>query len=390
MIRKKRVVITGMGLITPIGIGKDEFWSALISGRSGIKEINSFDTSFYSSRLGAEISGFNPQDFIEKKTTGSLDKASQFGLAAAKMALEDARLELKKEEREKAGVIIGTTTSVYNSCGDEKTGKTIPNIISGEFSLGGSSVLLTTSCAAGTYAVGESFDCIRYLDAEIMLAGGLDTLLEISHCGFSALRSLAKKCCSPFDRRRSGLVIGEGACVLILESLEHALNRNANIYAEISGYGLNCNASHITSLDINGEEAANSIRAALLDAGIKPKDVDYINAHGTGTVANDLMETNAIKKAFGDYAYKIPASSIKSMLGHSFGAAGAIEAATCALVIGNGILPPTINYEEPDPACDLDYVPNSSRKKEVGVALSNSFAFGGVNSCLVFSKYRNK
>ncbi len=403
---KRRVVITGLGLITPIGIGREEFWPALIQGCSGIKEIKSFDASSYSSNLGAEIPRFRPEDFIDRDKVESLDRACQLSLAAAKLAVKDASLDFGKENRETSGVIIGTTTSTCNSFANyhkiwlnegftkvppseiKKRSETIPNSISGEFGLGGCSVLLTTSCAAGTYAVGESFALIRNAKAEIMLAGGTDAMQELSHCGFNALRSLAKIRCRPFDRRRDGLVVSEAGCILLLESLEHALNRGAGIWAEIIGYGLSCDASHLTSSDATGQGAAQAIQNALSDAGLKTDAIDYINAHGTGTIINDVMETVAIKKVFGQRAYKIPVSSIKSMLGHSFGAAGAIEAATCALALTHNTIPPTINYEQPDPDCDLDYVPNICRRKELNMALSNSFAFGGVNSALVLSKYR--
>jgi 3-oxoacyl-[acyl-carrier-protein] synthase II len=404
---KRRVVITGLGIITPIGIGKDVFWSALIKGYSGIREIQTFDTSAYSSKLGAEVLEFHPEEFIDKEKINCLDRVCQLGLSAARLAITDSFLDLETEDKQKIGVIMGTTTSTFNSFakyhkiwlseGINKVepqdvrnyrGETIPNSISYEFRLEGVSVLIATACAAGTYAVGECFDLIKYGKADIMLAGGAEAMSEIAHCGFNSVRSLTKTQCRPFDRRRDGLVVSEGSAVLVLETLEHALKRKANIYAEIIGYGLSCDANHMTAPDVSGECAALSMKMALTDAGINLNDVDYINAHGTGTPLNERMETNGIKKVFGSYAYKIPISSIKSMLGHSFGAAGAIEAVTCSLVLVNNIIPPTINYEEPDPDCDLDYVPNVARRKKVSIALSNSFAFGGNNATLIFRKYK--
>jgi 3-oxoacyl-[acyl-carrier-protein] synthase II len=404
---KRRVVITGLGVITPIGIGKDAFWSALIRGCSGIKEIQTFDASVYSSKLGGEMLEFHPEEFIDKEKINCLDRVCQLGLSAAKLAIVDSLLDLEKEVKQKIGVIMGTTTSTFNSFAkyhktwlskgisevdlqDVKNyrSETIPNSISYEFGLEGVSVLIATACAAGTYAVGEGFDLIRYADADIMLVGGAEAISELAHCGFNSVRSLAKIQCRPFDRRRDGLIVSEGSAVLVLEALEHALKRKANIYAEIVGYGLSCDANHMTAPDVSGDSAALSIQMALADAEIYSNEVDYINAHGTGTPLNEKMETNGIKKVFGSYAYKIPVSSIKSMIGHTFGASGAIEAVTCSLVLVNDIIPPTINYEEPDPECDLDYVPNVARKKEVNIVLSNSFAFGGNNATLIFRKYK--
>lgn len=264
---------------------------------------------------------------------------------------------------------------------------TIPNCICAEFNLQGCSVLTGTACAAGAYAIGEAFNLIRYGKNDIVLAGGTDAMSELSHCGFGSLRSLSKSGCRPFDRYRDGLIVGEGSAVLILESLEYALQRNAHIYAEIIGYGLSCDAEHMTAPQQSAKTPALSMSRALQDAGINPMDVDYLNAHGTGTILNDKIETKAIKQVFGTHAYKLAVSSIKSMLGHTFGAAGAIETAACALVVNKNIVLPTINYSAPDPECDLDYVPGVCRKKEINIALTTSFAFGGNNASLLLRKY---
>ena len=405
--RPKRVVITGIGLITSIGIGKDDFWSCLINGSSGIKEITSFDTSDYDGKFDGEIPDFNPYVFFPKEKMDSLDKACQLALCSAKLAVEDSSLDLNNINHKKAGVIIGTTSGTSNSFEQYHTTwlnqgicaidintvskyrhVNMPNCISEQFALNNCSMLIGTACAAGAYSIGESFDLIRYGKCQLMLAGGADAMSELSHCGFDALRSLTKTKCRPFDRQRDGLVVGEGSAVLILESLEQALARKANIYAEIIGYGLSCDAEHMTAPQVSGKEPALSMVRALTDAGIKPNEIDYINAHGTGTILNDKMETNAIKRAFGEYAYKVPISSIKSMIGHTFGAAGAIEAAVSALTITNNTIPPTINYQEPDPECDLDYVANKCRKTQVNMVLSSSFAFGGNNASLVLAKYK--
>ncbi|MFC1704504.1 beta-ketoacyl-[acyl-carrier-protein] synthase family protein [Candidatus Omnitrophota bacterium] len=414
---KKRVVITGVGIISPVGIGKDAFWSALTKGTSGIKEIRSFDTADYSCKIGGEISDFDPDKIIAQLRTSfkqnsstpphTLDRVCQLGLAAAYLAIKDSSLQLATVNKQKAAVIMGTTSGTSNAFaayhttwlreGIKKVNpvdvaknkhESIVHCISNEFGLKGISVLMGTACSAGTYAIGEAFDLLRLSKAEVILAGGADALSEVSHCGFNALRSLTKSVCRPFDKRRDGMVVSEGGAVVILETLEHAQKRNAHIYAEVVGYGLSCDAEHMTAPQANGESAANSMNMALKDAGITPERVDYISAHGTGTHLNDLMETNGIKRVFGEYAYKVPVSSVKSMVGHTFGAAGAIKIISCTLALQHNTLPPTINYQEQDPECDLDYVPNTARKKEINITLSNSFAFGGNNATLILRNYQ--
>ena len=404
----KRVVITGLGIITPIGIGKDIFWEALINGKSGIKKVKSFDTSSYRSSLGGEVDDYNPEDFLSKEEIDPLDRSSQFIISTTIMALKDAQLKIDEFESERVSVIIGTTTATqssfknyhdawvlkgYDSITLESVSKygheSIHNIISNKYKLTGASVLMLNACAAGTYAIGQSYDLIKSGKADIVISGGTDAMSELAFCGFSNTRSLAKEACRPFDKNRDGLVVSEGAATLILESYENAISRCAHIYGEVIGYGLSCDANHMTAPDISGEGASLSINNALFDAQLNIDEIDYINAHGTGTSLNDLMETVAIKKVFGKKAYDIPISSIKSMIGHSFGASGAIEALTCALVLENGVIPPTINYNEPDPECDLNYVPNKSITKDVNVTLSNSYAFGGNNASIIIGKCKN-
>jgi len=418
-VKNKSIVITGIGIASPIGIGKDAFWQALTKGTCGIKEISSFDTSDYSCKIGAEIRDFDPEEFIEKfrkylqqntenrKPIDSLDRSCQLGLSATYLALEDSHLNLKKENKKKIGVIMGTTSGTSNAFvnyhktwleqGIDKVKpedvakhkhESIANSISDEFSLSGCSLLLGTACSAGTYAIGEAFDLLRSGKFDVIFTGGADAFSELSRCGFNALRSLTKTKCRPFDKNRDGMAIGEAAGVVILETLEHAIERQANIYAEVIGYGLSCDAEHMTAPQASGESAAQTMNMALKDAGITPEKVDYISAHGTGTPLNDKMETNGIKKAFGEQAYRIPISSVKSMLGHTFGAAGAIKAISCILALKHNTIPPTVNYQTNDPECDLDYVPNESRKKEIDITMSNSFAFGGNNSTVILKKYR--
>lgn len=408
------MVITGIGAITPIGTGKDDFWQALLSGKSGIGKITRFDASGYSAQIAGEVKDFDPAAYIDKKEAKRMDRYAQFAVAATKMALEDGKVDLEKEDRERVGVIIGTGIggietlhSQYKALFDKGPGRISPffipmmigNMAAGQtsimFGLNGPSSCVVTACATGTDSIGEAFRLIQYGEADMMVAGGTEAgISQAAVAGFAAMKALCTdhnenpdKASRPFDKNRSGFVMSEGAGVVILEELDHAVKRGAHIYAEIVGYGRNSDAYHITSPSPGGVEAAKCMQAALRDAGLQPEEVDYINAHGTSTHLNDSTETQAIKSVFGEHAYKLSVSSIKSMTGHLLGAAGGAECIATALAIENDILPPTINYETPDEGLDLDYVPNQARKKTVRAALSNSLGFGGHNASLVLKKY---
>lgn len=400
----KRVVVTGIGVISSIGIGKEQFWSNLIKGTSGISKIESFDTSHYPSHFGGEIKNFKPEEFINKHKVKLLGRASQLSIAAAKLALSDAGIKTADVKQKPSSVCIGTTMgeiqlmeemdSTWVKGGHDSIKflsiASFPtnNISSGiaiELKLCGSNLIMPTACAAGNYSIGYGFDIIRTnKNTGVVLAGGVDAFSKVAYTGFSRLYAMALEKCQPFDKNRKGMILGEGSAILILESLESAKKRRAEIYAEILGYGLSCDAHHMTQPTDEG--IAKCMLKALKEAGIAIGDVDYISAHGTGTLQNDKTEVAAIKKVFGKRYKKIPISSIKSMLGHPMGAASAIEAAVCCLTIKEGIIPPTINYETPDPECDIDCVPNKARKQKIGIALNNSYAFGGNNACLVLSR----
>ncbi|MCU0665693.1 MAG: beta-ketoacyl-[acyl-carrier-protein] synthase family protein [Candidatus Omnitrophica bacterium] len=401
----QRVVVTGIGVITSIGTGKDDFWKNLLAGKSGISPVGSFDTSVYPTHNGGEIKNFQAEEFIHKKKIPSLGRASCLAIAASKLALKDAKLDLTEVDREKAGVILGTTMGesqileILNHAwvknGEQAIDpRLVPmypaNVLSVNvgiaFKIRGVNLVIPTACAAGNYAIGYSYDLIRNGKAKVMLAGGVDAFSRIAFTGFNRLYSVAPEKCQPFDKNRKGMMVGEGAGILILESLDSALSRKANIYAEVSGYGLSCDAFHMTAPEANG--IAMAIEKAIRDAGIKKEDVDYVSAHGTATPANDKTECAALRKVFGDRIKDVPVSSIKSMLGHTMGAASGIEAITCCLVIRDGMIPPTINYQTPDPECEIDCVPNISRKKKVSVVLNNSSAFGGNNACVVVKSFR--
>lgn len=400
----KRVVITGIGVLTSIGIGKDAFWKGLEEGKEGINEITSFDVSSYRTKTGGEIRNFDFQRYFPDKNE-YLDKVSQLILVAAKQSVEDSKLEIENPYR--AGVIIGTLGGGLRS--GEKSYKillqegleNVPVFISSEtplyvlsdhlsveFNLKGPKSTIVTACAAGTNAIGYAFDFIRYNRADIMLAGGADIITETVHGGFNIVYALTLDKCRPFDRNRSGFFIGEGAGVLVLESLEYAIKRKVHIYAEVAGYGLSSDAYHMSAPDPQGEGAVRSMEYALEDAGISIDEISYINAHGTGTPQNDKMETIAIKKVGGKYADKIPISSIKAMTGHTMGASGIIEAIACLMAIEKGIIPPTINYETFDFECDLNYITNHACQQNVDVSLSNSFGFGGNNASIIFKRYK--
>ncbi len=408
-----RVVVTGIGVVSPVGTGKEAFWEAVKAGRSGVGRISYFDTSDFSTQIAAEVKDFEAEDYFDRKELRRIDKFIQFAVAGSKIALEDSGLNLEKVDSGKFGVSVGsgiggiaTLEEQHNVLLQKGPRRVTPflvpmmiaNMASGYVSIAfgakGPNSTLVTACAAATHSLGDAFKTIQRGNAEVMLAGGTEAAITpLSFAGFCAARALStrndepEKASRPFDRDRDGFVMGEGAGVLVLEKLEHALARGAKIYAEVAGFGMSADAYHITAPDPNGDGAARCMLNAVVDAGLETKEIDYINAHGTSTPLNDKLETTAIKRVFGEYAYKIPISSTKSMIGHLLGAAGGVELAAAILAMENGIIPPTINLENPDPDCDLDYVPNVSRKGEIRTALSNSFGFGGTNACIVIKKY---
>ena len=411
---KKRVVITGLGVVSPIGIGKDNFFQSLKEGKSGVDVITKFDTEGLSTKIAAEVKDFNPLDFIDKKEAKRMDRYTQFAVAASKMAIEDASLDINALDQDRFGVCIGsgiggleTLESQYNVMIEKGPGRVSPffipmmisNIAAGcvsmTFNAKGPNMTVVTACASATNAIGEAYKIIQRNDADIMITGGTEaSITPMAIAGFCSMKALSqrneepKKASRPFDKDRDGFVMGEGAGILILEDLEHAIKRGARIYAEIIGYGATADAYHITAPAPDGEGAYKAMRKAVEDAGIDPKEIDYINAHGTSTELNDKFETMAIKRLMGDSAYKVMVSSTKSMTGHLLGAAGGIEAIACLMAITEGIVPPTINYEVLDENCDLDYVPNHARKAEVNYAMSNSLGFGGHNASILLKKYR--
>ena len=410
---RKRVVITGMGAMTPLGESIGEYWGGLVNGRSGIGPITLVDASDYPCKIAGEVSGFDPAKYINPKEARRMARFSQLAVSAAGLAIEDAGLDLSKEDAERLGVVTGSGVGGLPTTEDnarilvEKGGMKmspffipmmLPNMasanVSRTYGLKGYTSTVITACAAGNQAIGDAAEAIRRGAADTILGGGCEAgISQLGLGGFNVIKALSRqndepeKASRPFDASRDGFVPAEGAAFLVLESLEHALDRGADIVAEVSGYGVSSDAFHAVQPDEDGAGAARAIRWALEDAGVKPEDVDYINAHGTSTPLNDLSETLAIKLAFGDHAYKVPVSSTKSMIGHTLGGAGALEAVACIQTIRESEIHPTINYETPDPECDLDYVPNESRKQRVDTVLSNSFGFGGQNACLVFQRF---
>lgn len=399
-------------MITPIGLTKEDYWDNLLKGKSGIRNVEKFKD--YASQIAAIVEDFNPEDYMEKRDTKKMDRFTHFALAAASMALSDASLDLNKvKDRKRVGVIIGSGTGgigtietqleILKEKGPRRVSPflvpmMIANIASGYISIfygiQGPNATIVTACASGTHALGEAFRIIKRGDADVMFAGGAEApLTSVAFAGFSAMRAMStrnsepEKASRPFDLHRDGFIIGEGAGVLILETLENALARKANIYGEIAGYGMSGDAYHLTTPDPQGEGAYLCMKRALEDASLPPESVDYINAHGTSTQYNDRIETLAIKRLFGEHAYKLAISSTKSMIGHLLGAAGGVEMAATLLSIKKGIIPPTINYEYEDPDCDLFYVPNKPCEKLIGVAISNSFGFGGTNACLLVKAF---
>lgn len=400
-----RVVVTGIGLVTSVGVGRDPFWQAIRNGQSGIGQVESFDSSRYAVHIGGEVKGFDPSSAVRRLDPQSMSRASQLAIAAAHQALADAGLDLTALDPSAVGVCMGTTSGeptmveYFNdlelSGGRDRIGARfieqypshlLAANVAAELRVTGPNVVIPTACAAGNYAIAHATANVRYGRASIMLAGGADAFSRITYTGFARLNAIAPERCQPFDKLRKGMVPGEGAAILVLETREAAIARGATIYAELAGYGLTCDANHMTAPQ--GDGAARAMTNALADAGVSPSDIGYISAHGTGTAVNDRVETAAVKQAFGDVAYRVPMSSIKSMLGHTMGAASAIEAAACALVVRDGILPPTINLETPDPECDLDYVPNVARASEVEFTMNNAYAFGGNNASVIFRKHR--
>lgn len=402
---KKRIVVTGLGVVSSIGIGKELFWDNLLQGQSGISLVTAFDTSGHSTHLGGEVKAFKPEQFILKKRIKLLGRTSQLAISATRLALDDACLNKEYLVTQRSSVCIGTTMGEIQLMEDisrtwvkakrqEEINKLfvqlspVGNIsanIALEFRLKGRNRIFTTACASGNYAIGFGYDLLQAQESDIVIAGGADAFSWIAFTGFNRLAAMAPEKCQPFDKNRQGMILGEGAGIVILETLEHALKRNAPIYAEVLGYGLSCDAYHMTQP--SGEGITKCMQNALRETNTHLEDVDYISAHGTGTFHNDRSECTAIKSIFEDG--KVVVSSIKSMLGHTLGAASAIEALACCLTIKNNIIPPTINYETLDPECAIDCVPNQSREKVINVVLNNGFAFGGNNACLVLKKYNS-
>lgn len=412
---RKRVVITGVGLVTPIGTGVEAFWNALVNGVSGVGPITHFDASEFATRIAAEVKDFDPERFMERKDAKRMDRFVQLSVVASLLALEDANLNIPDLDANRIGVLIGSGIGGTGTW--EEQHKTllergprrvspffVPMLIS-DMASGMVSILvgakgpnlgIVTACATGTHAIGEAAAIVSRGDADVMIAGGSEAAITpMAVAGFCAARALStrndepERASRPFDLNRDGFVMGEGAGTVIVESLEHALARGARIWGEVCGFGMSGDAYHITAPSPGGEGAARSMLAALHNANLKPEQVDYINAHGTSTEDNDKIETAAVKTVFGQNAYKVAISSTKSMTGHLLGAAGAVEAIACLCAIRDGIIPPTINYETPDPECDLDYVPNKARKQDVRIAMSNSFGFGGHNATLILSKFES-
>ena len=409
-----RVVITGLGAITPIGIGREEFWKGLLEGRNGIGKITRFDPEGFEAQIAGEVKDFDPAAYIDKKESKRMDRCAQFAVAAAGLAIKDAGLDLDKEDRDRIGTFVGTGIGGMETMhgqyekffakGPSRISPffvpmLIPNMPAGQVSivykLHGPSSCMATACATGTNCIGDAFRVIQRGGADVMVAGGTEAAISPAPvAGFSAMKALCTDhnddpahASRPFDKNRSGFIMGEGAGIVILESLEHAEARGAHIYAELVGYGVNSDAYHMTSPAPHGEYQAKCMQLALDDAGMKAAEVDYVNAHGTSTHMNDAGETEAIKTVWGDAAKDVSVSSVKSMTGHLLGAAGGIECIATALSVQNDMLPPTINYETPDEGMDLDYVPNQARAKTVRAAMSNSFGFGGHNVCLLIKKF---
>jgi 3-oxoacyl-[acyl-carrier-protein] synthase II len=410
---RRRVVITGIGLVTPLGTGTEKTWDGIVKGRSAVRHISLFDPSGLPSRIAAEVTDFDVDSFIELKEQKKMDRFIHFALAAASMAMEDSGLKITKDNAVRVGVIVGSGigglpaierfTLTLSERGFRRISPffipmSIINLASGQisirFGVKGPNLAIATACASGTHSIGDAFKLIQCGIADAMITGGAEaTITSVGVAGFSAMKALStrndepEKASRPFDRDRDGFVMGEGSGILILEELNHAIKRGARIYAEVIGYGITSDAHHITSPPPDGEGAAQCMKAALEDAGIRPEEVDYINAHGTSTKHGDEIETLAIKNVFGDHAYRLCVSSTKSMIGHLLGASGGVEAAITTLAIYHRVAPPTINLDNPDEGCDLDYVPHKARPLDINIGMSNSFGFGGTNACIVLKRY---
>ncbi|HEX6081007.1 MAG TPA: beta-ketoacyl-ACP synthase II [Methylomirabilota bacterium] len=410
----RRVVVTGVGAVTPVGNTAEEFWAALIQGKSGIGPVTRFDASPLPTRIAGELKGFDPLRYMDKKDDRKFDPFLKYAIACAAMAVEDAGLNVERVDRTRFGVLVGsgiggitTLLETHKTLLDKGPDRVSPffipmliinmasGLISMRFGARGPNSSVVTACATGNHAIGDAMKIIQRNDADLMIAGGSEAIiLPLTFAGFCQMKAMSTRnddpgrASRPFDATRDGFVCGEGGGLVVLESLDHALARDARIYAEVVGYGMTGDAHHMTAPDPEADGAARAMSLALKDAGVEPSTVGYINAHGTSTPYNDKSETMAIKRVFGEHARKLAVSSTKSMTGHLLGAAGGIEAIATAFAIHHGILPPTINYETPDPDCDLDYIPNQARKQDVEVALSNAFGFGGTNATLVLRKYR--
>jgi 3-oxoacyl-[acyl-carrier-protein] synthase II len=413
MTNRRRVVVTGIGLVSSLGIGTEANWAGIKAGQSGIDTITKFDTTQFATRIAGEVKNFDPLAYIEKKDVKKMDIFIQYAIAASQFAMDDSGLTITPELSRRVGVFIASGIGGFTTIEREHKAlleggprkispffipSAIINLAAGQVSIRfgakGPNSAVVTACATGNHAIGDSFKIIQRADADVMIAGGSEAIIiPLTIAGFCSMKAMSTrndeptKAMRPFDANRDGFVAGEGAGILVLESLEHALARDARIYAEIVGYGMTGDAHHMTAPDPEGDGAARAMAAAVRDAGLEVSDVGYINAHGTSTQYNDKFETIAIKRVFGEHARRLAVSSTKSMTGHLLGAAGGIEAIATVLALHHGVLPPTINYETPDPDCDLDYIPNQARKQDVEVALSNAFGFGGTNATLAFRAY---
>lgn len=408
---ERRVVVTGIGAVTPVGTGRSELWEALLSGRSGFSTVESFDTRSHPVHRGAEVKGFDPGAHVRTLDPGRLGRASQLAVAAAWLALADAGIDPAHSanaggvDPERAGVAMGTTSGepleierLNDLVLAQETAKeegrfaalypchVLASHVAAEVGFEGPATVIPTACAAGNYAVAHAMDLLSAGRADLMLAGGADAFSRITYTGFSRLGAIAPEVCQPFDRNRKGMIPGEGAAIVVLEPLARARARGARIYAEVAGYGLSCDAHHMTAAHPEGSGAARAMEMALQASGLAAADVSYVSAHGTGTPTNDRLESLAVKRVFGERSRRVPISSIKSMLGHTMGAASAIESAVCALAVFEDRVPPTMNLVEPDPECDLDCVPNVAREMPVRVAMNNAYAFGGNNASVIFTK----
>ncbi|MCD6082909.1 beta-ketoacyl-[acyl-carrier-protein] synthase II [Candidatus Aerophobetes bacterium] len=410
---KRRVVVTGMGVVSPIGIGVEEFKKALFSGKSGVRRITLFDPSSYRSQIAGEVRDFDPRKYLSPKEIKRMDRFTQFGMVAAEEAIRQAGINFEEEDTSRMGVLVGSGVGGLSTIereegnllrgGPQKVSPfLVPMLITDiasaqvaiRYRLSGPNLSISTACATGNHSIGEAFRVIQRGEADLMIAGGAEAAITpLGLAGFCSMRALStrneepEKASRPFDRERDGFVIGEGAGVVVLEELNRARKRGATILGEIIGFGMTADAYHITQPIQDGRGIKEAMLRALKDAGVSPQEVDYINAHGTSTPLNDRIETQAIKDLFGEHAYRVPVSSTKSMTGHLLGATGGVELIACLLALNEGVIPPTINYENPDPECDLDYVPNKARKLNIKIALSNSMGFGGHNAVLIVKKY---